>query len=338
PRLATAADYLAKHYRESKDPYTLGIVANALVAAGRPEANQVLEQLLEMAREEEGGLSWKSESASVTFSHGESANVEATALIGYALVRSGRYPTQANKVITWLVRARDPRGTWHSTQATVLALKTLLASQKGAAENVDAKVNVRINGQDAGTFTVNRQNADVMQQVDLKPFVREGDNEVEIRFAGKGNSLYQVSSYYYLPWKSGTDDGGAAKVMDIQVRYDRTELEKDDVLTGEVRVAFNGPGAAANMVIVDLGIPPGFDVLTEDLNELVGSKVIQRFQLTPRQVILYIEKLDKGKPITFRYRMKAKFPLKAKTAPSVVYQYYNPEVRSTAAPVDLVVR
>jgi uncharacterized protein YfaS (alpha-2-macroglobulin family) len=97
-------------------------------------------------------------------------------------------------------------------------------------------------------------------------------------------------------------------------------------------------GVQTNMVMVDLGIPPGFEVLTEDLNELVGMKTIQRFQLTPRQVILYLEKLERAKPLSFRYRMKAKFPLRAKLAPSVVYQYYNPEVRSTSAPVEVVVK
>ena len=338
PRLMKAAAYLAKHRGDSKEAYTLGIVANALAAAGRPEANDVLGELLERAQEKDGALWWESKQATVTFSHGDAANLEATALIGYALVRSGRYPNQANKVITYLVRTRDPQGTWFSTQATVLALKTLLAAQKGAAEGVDARVRVRINGEDAGAFRITRDNADVMQQADLKRFVRAGKNEVEIAFDGKGSSLFQVSAYHYLPWKTAGPAEGAGKAMEIQVAYDRTELEKEDTLTADVRVAYNGPGAAANMVMVDLGIPPGFDVLTEDLNELVGSKVIQKFQTTPRQVILYLEKLEKGKPLSFRYRMKARFPLRAKTAASTAYLYYNPEVRATAPPVEVTVR
>lgn len=337
-RVKKAVDFVATHWSNAKDPYTLGIIANTLVAAGRREANDVLGNLLESGTEKDGGLSWESKQATVTYSHGGAANVEATALIGYALVRSGRYPAQANKVVTYLIRAKDPSGTWGSTQATVLALKTLLESAKGASRGVDARVNVRINGEDAGSFQITPENADVMQMVDLKKFVKPGANAIEIGFEGKGNSLYQVSSYHYMPWTAETKPtGGKPDIMGIQVKYDRTELEKDAVLTGDVTVAYNGPGAA-NMVMVDLGIPPGFDVVTEDLAELVGSKVIQRYQLTPRQVILYFDKVESGKPVTFRYRMKAKFPIRAKTAPSVVYQYYNPEIRSTAPPVEVVVR
>ncbi len=336
--VAKAVDYILKNRAAAgEDPYTLGIIANALVAAGRPEANDVLGELLELAKEEDGGLSWESKTSTVTHSHGEVANIEATATIGYALVRSGRFPMQANKVITYLVRSKDPNGTWHSTQATVLALKTLLASQQGAAQGVEADVTVRVNGKEAGKFRITPEDADVMRQVDLKPAVRAGKNEIEIDWSGKGSALYQIAGYHYLPWPKVAAPGGPTDLLSINVEYDRTELEKDAVLTAAVRVAYNRPGAA-NMVMVDLGIPPGFEVLTEDLNELVGSKVIQRFELTPRQVILYVEKLEQEKPLAFRYRMRAKYPIRAKTAPSTVYQYYNPEIRSTAPPVEVVVQ
>ena len=104
-----------------------------------------------------------------------------------------------------------------------------------------------------------------------------------------------------------------------------------------MRLVNNQP-APAKMVVVDLGIPPGFEVQTEDLQELVGSKVLTKFELTGRQAILYFDRLEPGKPIAFAFRLKAKFPLKAKTPKSTVFEYYAPKVAAVAQPVELLVR
>jgi hypothetical protein len=41
--------------------------------------------------------------------------------------------------------------------------------------------------------------------------------------------------------------------------------------------------------------------------------------------------------VEFSFRMKAKYPVRAKTPPSTAYQYYEPEIRSHAEPVVLTV-
>ena len=123
----------------------------------------------------------------------------------------------------------------------------------------------------------------------------------------------------------------------MDVNYDRTELAVDDIVTCRVKVSNNRPLTATN-VIVDLGIPPGFEVESGDLAELVGSKKISKFSLTGRQAILYIDRVEPAKPLSFTYRLKAKFPLKAKSPKSAVYEYYTPDNRSESRPVALVVK
>jgi len=91
------------------------------------------------------------------------------------------------------------------------------------------------------------------------------------------------------------------------------------------------------MVIVDLGIPPGFSVEIGDLQELVGKR-IKKYNLTARQIILYIERINYKDPLKLSYRIKAKFPIKAKTPISKVYKYYEPEVETIAEPVDIEVK
>jgi CD109 antigen len=128
-----------------------------------------------------------------------------------------------------------------------------------------------------------------------KPVI--GDNKVRIQIQGKGNVMYQISSRYYLPWDKVPKPENQQSLMDIQVSYDRTELAVNDLIQVSVHVALQQ--GAARQAIVDLGIPPGFDVLSEDLADLVarysdlppeyeGPKV-SRFDLTGRQIIVYLE-------------------------------------------------
>jgi uncharacterized protein YfaS (alpha-2-macroglobulin family) len=104
----------------------------------------------------------------------------------------------------------------------------------------------------------------------------------------------------------------------------------------------------ADSALIDLGLPPGFTVQNEDLEALVAYyndvpedyafPTIQRYELTGRQILIYISNLSAGKPLQFSYRLLAKFPLVAQTPASNAYDYYNPEVEGEALPLTLVVK
>ena len=57
-------------------------------------------------------------------------------------------------------------------------------------------------------------------------------------------------------------------------------------------------------------------------DELVGKK-IQKYNLTPRQIIIYLDEVSAGKPVELSYSLKAKYPIKAQVRASRVYEYYN---------------
>lgn len=335
--LGPSITYLKEHAGEAKDPYTLAILCNALVEANAGDAAvNALNRLVDMKVEEDGKVYWKSEVSTVTFTRGKSADVETTGLAALALIKSGRYPDVVGKALSYIIQSKDPSGTWGSTQATITSLKALLASIEKRTQDVNAKVTVLVNGQEAGSFNIDKENSDVLRQVDCKPFVKEGANTIKILFEGKGSMLYQISDRYYIPWSMLPKPPGK-KLVSIDVGFDRTSLAKDDILTSSVKVAYNGPGTA-DMVMVDLGTPPGFDVQAADFEKLVSSKVIQKYTVTDRQVILYFDKLEGGKPVEFKYTLKAKFPIKAKTPKSKAYLYYNPEINDTSAPVEITVK
>src|SRR5262245_20138411 len=121
------------------------------------------------------------------------------------------------------------------------------------------------------------------------------------------------------------------------------ELAQDDIATATATIK-NNLRKAANMVMVDLGMPPGFDLFSEDLQdyqqESAGRKNgrLEKFSLTATQAILYFDSIAPGGALTLRYRLRAKYPIRARTFQSRVYEYYDPEINSVARPVRVEVR
>ena len=141
---------------------------------------------------------------------------------------------------------------------------------------------------------------------------------------------------YFVPW----DEKPVNEPLSIDVTYDRTHLAQDDVATATASIK-NNLNKTANMVMVDLGIPPGFDLLAEDLQDYVEKSAgrkggrLEKFSLTATQAILYFDSIAPGKTVTLHVRLRAKYPIRARTFASRVYEYYDPEVNATARPVQL---
>jgi hypothetical protein len=98
------------------------------------------------------------------------------------------------------------------------------------------------------------------------------------------------------------------------------------------------------MVMVDLGIPPGFELLSEDLDDYRSKNAgrkgghLEKFSLTATQATLDFDSIGAGETIKLHYRLHAKYPIRARTFQSRVYEYYDPEVKSIALPVAIEVR
>lgn len=126
------------------------------------------------------------------------------------------------------------------------------------------------------------------------------------------------------------------ELIEIDIDYDRTSLAVNDEVTVGVRVNLNKEGVV-KMALIDLGVPPGFSVLTEDLSRLVEQGGIARYELTGRQIIIYLEDFSSETPLTFNYRLRARFPMRAQTPPSSAYDYYNPTDLTTRQPLEVTV-
>ncbi|MBN2329514.1 MAG: hypothetical protein JXR73_20400, partial [Candidatus Omnitrophica bacterium] len=322
-QLSRTRDYLVAHADEAEDAYTLAILCNSLLAMdpANPATKRCVNRLVDLGVIDGDQMYWKAE-ASMSFARGPHAWVEATAWAALALIEDGRFPQEIGKILNWIIDQKDPSGAWGTTHGTVLALKALINALGKQTQQCDAVVLVHVNGEEAARLEITPETSDIFRQLDLTEFAGQDVNQVEIDFEGEGSLLYQVVGKYFVPWK--IDEKAASQPFKITVEYDRSQLRRNDTVTCQIKAANTRP-FRVEMVMIDIGVPPGFRVEQPAMDEYVENGVIAKYSLTPRQLIIYVESMEAGQTIQLDAPMKATLPMVAKAPESTMYEYYNPE-------------
>jgi len=339
-----AARYLSANADAVEDPYTLSLACNffALAEPGSATADVLFKKLVAGAVTEGNRSWWRAASPTPTFGDGKVADIEVTGLAVQALVRGEREPALVSRAVTWLVSGKDSYGTWHSTQATIQALRALITAERLMKGTGEATVTVTVDGKTHSTMVIDEESSDVLRMIELSSLATPGGHLVELKTesgeAGEEASFfYRLSGSYWLERGSAPKGGAPEEPMRITVRYDRTELAVNDTIGVSATVENLRP-LAARMVIVDLGLPPGFTLETDKLDELVASGAVAKYEVAGRQLVVYLEEVEAEKAVTVEYGLRARFPLEAETGEAGVYEYYNPEVKAGAPPVRVKVR
>jgi VCBS repeat-containing protein len=319
-----------------EDNYTLALIANLLIAhsPSDSELNNILSILSDNAQIEEDSWYWGSDSTSLTYGSGDGMTMETTALVLYAMIQSGSYPAAVEGGMRYLIRNKDTFGTWSSTQATILSLRAFIASLNGAAEPADAIIGISGNEVLAASIEVDDFNADVMQQVDLTETLLYGDNQVDITFDGEGSFLYQVVGRYYIPWTETEDESSA---LTLQLTYPDEILATGEPVTVKATVG-NNQIERAEMLMLKIGTPPGFDVDLRTLENHVSSGLFSRVDRIGNRIDAYLYGLDGETSVDFEFDLVPRFPMEVQTPHSEMYLYYNPEIRAESEPVTVVVQ
>jgi uncharacterized protein YfaS (alpha-2-macroglobulin family) len=335
PAVEKAKRFIESHMNAKADNYTLAVLANFAVDNGKGEfANRAMQLLLDARTEKNDQAWWPAEETSV-YATGESAAVETTGLALQAILKWGQDSGTARKALGYIAAKKDASGTWGTTQATIMALRALLLGTEKGTADVRGNIEIALNGKVIQKLALTPENNDLLHQFVFKQ-AGASANAIDLRFTGKGSLAYQVVARYFVPWSEKSE----AEALSIAVAYDRQRLTQDDIATATATVK-NNLTKTANMVMVDLGIPPGFDLLTEDLQDYqvksTGRKSgrLEKFNLTATQAILYFDSIAPGDSIALRYRLRAKYPIRARSFQSRVYEYYDPAASSLARPVQI---
>jgi uncharacterized protein YfaS (alpha-2-macroglobulin family) len=334
PALENARNFIEKHLGDKVDAYTLAVLANFAVASDAHSdlTRRVLSRLHD-AVTEKGEFAWWSAEETGVYSTGESAAVETTGLAVQVLLQAGQYRELARKALAWIASKKSGGGNWSTTQATIMALRALVQAAGRSGSDAHGTVEVLLNGTEVDSLTLTNDNNDLLHQFVLPGVTGEGDNQVELHFDGDGMVAYQVAGRYFVPW----GDQVEVEPLSIEVKYDRTRLAQDEVVSARATMR-NNTGKTAKMVMVDLGIPPGFELLSEDLQSMVEKTAgarsgrLEKFSLTATQAILYFDAIGPRDPVEVRFQLRAKYPVRAANFASRVYEYYDPAVSATARP------
>ncbi|HRQ70914.1 MAG TPA: hypothetical protein PLW78_11490, partial [bacterium] len=319
-----AVKYLEDNASKAEDTYSMAMTAIALVKNGGSSTviNKLISDILDKKIEdEEGGAHWEQTVNTETYSSGDGANLETTALIGLLLLDKGGYSDVVGQILNWLVRQKDSFGNWSTTQGTILALRFMIESLNAGTSEADATVKVSANGSPETTIVITPENSDVLRLIDFKEHLIYGENNIEINFTGEGSMMYQATATWYIPGEDDTSTGP----LTIDVTYDKTSLNVNDTVGVKVDIK-NVSDAGVSIVLASIGIAPGFTLIPAQLDTAVTEGTyLQKYETTPRQVILYINHIAKGATATFNFELLADYPMEGATGESSVNPYYNPE-------------
>jgi A-macroglobulin TED domain/Alpha-2-macroglobulin family/Carboxypeptidase regulatory-like domain/MG2 domain/A-macroglobulin receptor binding domain/Macroglobulin domain MG3 len=283
-----------------------------------------------------------------------------------------RIPQLIDRGLLFLLHSKDRYGVWYSTQATVNVLDALLelvafedAARARASGGVDAnatdEAEIFVNGRRAGALTLPADKLSAPVSLDLSPFVSAGDNRVEVRRAGRATRAQaQLVTTFYVPWAKtnaaaggdaaqpdgaeATNQGGAqgqrrsgASALRLAVAYDRASAAVNEDVTCSVvaeRIGHSGYG----MLLAEVGLPPGAEVDRASLERTMKESdwSISSYDLLPDRLVVYLWPAGGGTKFSFKFRPR--YGLDALTAPSQLYDYYNPEARTVVAPTRFVIR
>jgi hypothetical protein len=346
-----ALEFLSRKIQEIDEPYLIASYVLAAFNAGNAEwVGVATAKLRELAREEAGSNYWALETNTPFYGWGLAGRVETTALAVQALAAgSANTKDKTSKTLnerlihnglTFLLRNKDRYGVWSSTQATINVLDALLAVG-GGQEPVDATsgpADISVNGRRVASVEMPAPGKPSGPlSVDLTSFVSRGTNSIEIRrSSGSAQGTAQLVSSHYQPWQPAGSTKDTTPLR-LRVSFDKTESKPGEEIKCRVeaeRVGFRGYG----MMLAEIGLPPGADIDRASLESAINTPEsgVYQYDIQPDRLIVYLWPQAGGSK--FEFKFKPRFGLAAKTAASVLYDYYNPEARVVLAPALFVVK
>jgi hypothetical protein len=344
---ATAYHHIALFTDQLDEPYMLAqFILAALDSGDEKLLGNAVPRLIAMARPERDGFYWDLRTNSPFYGWGTAGRYETTGLAISALTAwktahpgSADATTAIRKGLLFLLRSRDSAGIWQTTQSTVLAMRALADASPILGNPVGSGGAIQILANGAQVKTVEMPPAGKSADpviVDISSFLRSGDNNLELLPSpGTQSALMHLTSSYWTPWDQKAPEKPGE--LSLSVKYDRVQAVVGDAIHCTVnaeRVGFRGYG----MMLAEVGLPPATEVDRSSLETALGDYAagLDRYDVLPDRVILYLWPVAGGAKLDFIVRPRTS--MAAKTAPSVLYDYYNPEARSEVVPAQLTVR
>ncbi|MDX2042461.1 MAG: alpha-2-macroglobulin family protein [Acidobacteriota bacterium] len=353
--LQRALTYLAARVEEIDEPYLIASFALAAFDAGQTStATKAVAKLRQLSHDEAGTAYWNLESNTPFYGWGLAGRVETTALVVKALQRdretAGRRDegterdALTDKGLLFLLRNKDRYGVWYSTQATINVLDAMISLYEAERVKTSAggQAEIFVNGKPAGSVVIPPgEKLGNPLIVNLASAIGVGDNRVEIRRSGEATlATAQIVETHYAAWKDPAKEiiePNKSSLLRLAVGYDKTQAKIGEEITCAVnaeRIGHRGYG----MLLGEIGLPPGADVDRASLELAMKNSgwELNQYDVLPDRIVVYLWPRAGGTKFSFKFKLR--YGIRAQSAPSVLYDYYNPEARVVVAPTRFAVK
>ncbi len=319
-RLQKSIEYLEKEFENAADSYTLALMANVFVNTNNKSlANEVINELKEKVIITDNGAYVESKIRDYYGTRGSYQNVQATALTSMALTKLNSNQKTNSEFIKYLQNMKDYRGTWGTTQSTILALKSII----DYSSNADLKnqtIVVSLNGEDKKVEI--EEDALGVYEFNFENLGTENKFSIEMK---KGKLTYEVIKNYYQSYDKLEENEM------ITVSQEITTIGKvNDVITQKVKVT-NKTDYIENG-LVEINIPQGCTVIEDSLLNLKYNEIIEKYEYNYGKINIYLREFDKDEQIDLSIDYRALYPENITGAAIRVFDYYNPNIETVCMP------
>lgn len=314
-------DAVYKVAKKSNDPYMLALIANALYNNSDTKRGDELVNMLINLQQEAG--SWTGRKHSITRSTGKALQIETTALVAMAIMKS-QSPNVASltSAIKSIVDSRSGYGGFGSTQSTILALKALTQYASFSRKTDEAgTVEVLVNGAVVASKNFEKGEKNNIVLDGLEKDLLHGKQKVEVRFTGCKNALPYAMNVSY---STTLPESSKQCVVNLE-----TKLSKRAVKVGEtIRLTAtlkNKTAEGQPMTMAIIGIPAGFSAQPWQLKELQEKGIIDFYEVSGNNIACYYRTLVPGAIKQINLDLKAELPGEYEAPAASAYLYYTNE-------------
>ena len=337
---------LSEQCKTTKDPYFLALVGmSQLNRKKTPQGMEIL-RTLERYQGNDGQIAGAK--TSITGSQGRDLAVETTSLAILAWLKADRPAEFHGKIqaaVKWLGQQRQGQGGYGGTQATVLALKAMLAHAQKNPRNLQGgeaqistrePVGVRPFGPDRFAFSARTQDSFTLT-LDNRIALQPGKNVIHLKITGADTLPYTLT-WSYRTLNSPSDPKAPVKLT--------AKLGAEQAVEGEtvkLRATIENVSAQRQgMAVAIFGLPSGLSLpdgalqlkaLAQWQKDKPGK--IAAWELRGRELVLYWRELAPDAKIDIDLDLVCRLPGLYRGPASRVYLYYEGERKFWAEPLNI---
>lgn len=335
----SALNVVAERLDAVESAQALALSALAFQKAERPEAAaRAVDRLANSVAKQDGKTYWPASERTWMGGGALYADVETTALGTLALLRTNSHVDLLGGAVKFLAESRQFRGGWGTTQATAWALMSLAElPQSEGSVNLEIRMDgtlmplTSVDGHDGVLLDV----GDGPQTVTtLAASASAGEHLITVSPTDETAAMVSATAIWWIPWnriEPVLTDPLAIKVQATGDARTGESLRINVVVTNQTD---SGIGSS----IVELPTAPGAIANTAQFERWQRDGRIDRFEVTPVNIRLYLAGFEERETKTFTYELTPLIRGSYALTTASAWRYYTPSPRAAAGGAQLRVR